>query len=370
MQSNFGQLQPHQKRAWGHEVYKEYQDELFWSKFMGSGDSAVIERITEITKTDKGTASAMLHLVADLQGGGITNDNEVEGRESQMQSYWQEVNIARLRKAVRNKGILSEQKSVIQFRKHGKSKLARWLAETVDELCFLTLSGISYNLNCDGSTRLVPPGEDALSTLDFANDLRAPTANRHFNWTGTALAAGDTSTITSSFTPTYKMIVDLMAEAQTRKVKPIKSGGKEYRILLVHPKTFAALKKDAEFRDAVINAADRGMNNPVFTGATITYDGAVIHQHNKVFNTLRAAGGSKWGSGGNVNGTRTLLLGAQALAFADLESPQWQERDFDYGNQQGIEISKMFGILKPQFRAPYEGTTEDFSVIACDHYIA
>lgn len=312
----------------------------------------------------------MLHLVADLQGGGITNDNEVEGRESQLQSYWQEVNISRLRKAVRNKGILSEQKSVIQFRRHGKSKLARWMAETADELMFLTASGISYDLNCDGSTRLVPNGEDALSTLDFAADLRAPSSNRHYRWTGTALAAGDTAAIVNTDIPNYKMLVDLNAEAQTRKVKPIKSGGKEYRILLMHPKAFAYLKKDADFREALIHGMPPGEKNPVFTGAAVTYDGLVIHTHNKVFNTLRAASGAKWGSGSAVNGTRTLLLGAQALAFADLESPVWQERDFDYGNQQGIEISKMFGILKPQFRAPYEGSTEDFSVIACDHYIA
>lgn len=370
MQTNFAALQPHQKRAWGHEAYKQFRDNFFWLKLLGKGESAVVERITEITKTDKGTSSAMLKLIADLVGGGITGDNEVEGRESELQSYWQEVQIGRLRKGVRNKGKLSEQRSVINFRKEAKDKLGQWLAETLDELMFLTASGISYDLNTDGSTRLVPPGEDALSTLDFASDLRVPSTNRHFNWTGTALDAGNTAAITNAFVPNYKMIVDLMAEAQTRKVKPIKSGGKEYRILLMHPKAFAALKKDADFRDALINADVRGSNNPVFTGAAVTYDGAVIHTHNKVFNTLRAASGSKWGNAGAVNGTRTLLLGSQALALADLESPQWEEDTFDYGNQQGIEISKMFGILKPQFRAPYEGTVEDFGVIACDHYIA
>lgn len=370
MQTNFAALQPHQKRAWGHEAYKEFRDNFFWDKFLGKGESAVVERVTEITKTDKGTSSAMLHLVADLVGGGITGDNQLEGRESELKSYWQEIQIGRLRKGVRNKGRLSEQKSVIQFRREAKSKLGQWMGETLDDLMFLTASGLSYSLNLDGSTRNIPAGEDSLTTLDFAADVKVPSTNRHFNWTGTALAAGDTSAITSGFTPNYKMIVDLMAEASTRRVKPIKAGGKEYRILLVHPKTYAALKKDADFRDAIINASERGMNNPVFTGATITYDGAVIHQHNKVFNTLRAASGSKWGNAGAVNGTRTLLLGAQSLALADLESPQWEEEEFDYGNQQGISIDKMFGILKPQFYNRWDNAVEDFGVICCDHYIA
>jgi N4-gp56 family major capsid protein len=370
MQTNFGALQPHQKRAWGHESYRVFRDQFFWLKLLGKGESGVVERVSEIKKTDKGTASAMLRLVADLQGGGIVGDNKVEDRESALESYWQEIQIDRLRKGVRNKGILSEQKSVIDFRMEAKDKLGQWMAETIDELMFLTASGISYDLNCDGSTRLIPNGEDALSTLLFHNDVSAPSANRHFRWTGTALTTGNTGAIVNTDIPNYKMIVDLMAEAQTRKVKPIKSGGKEYRILLMHPKAFAYLKKDPDFRDALINAADRGMNNPIFTGAAVTYDGAVIHTHNKVFNTLRAASGSKWGNSGAVNGTRTLLLGAQSLALADIETPKWEEDTFDYKNQQGIEISKIFGILKPKFKAPYEGTVEDFGVIACDHFIA
>lgn len=371
MQTNFAALQPQQKRAWGHAAYKEFRDNFFWNKFMGKGDSAVVERITELTKTDKGTSIAMLHLVGDLVGGGITGDNQLEGRESTLQSYWQEVQIGRLRKGVRNKGKLSEQRSVINFRTEAKDKLGQWLAETMDDLMFLTASGISYDLMTDGSPRPVPAGEDALSTLDFAADLKVPSANRHYRWAGASgLLAGNTAVIDSTHVPSYRMIVDLIAEAKTKRVRPIKSGGKDYYVLLVHPKTYAFLKKDPEFRDAIVNAGERGAKNPIFTGAIVTMDGAVIHEHTRVYNTLGAAATQKWGAGGNVNGTRSLLLGAQALALADLEVPQWEEEKYDYGNQQGIAIDKMFGLLKPQFYNRWTRTVEDFGVMVCDTFIA
>jgi hypothetical protein len=61
-----------------------------------------------------------------------------------------------------------------------------------------------------------------------------------------------------------------------------------------------------------------------------------------------------------------LLCGAQALGFADIGSPKWVEKDFDYDNQQGIAIGKIAGFKKPVFRTPVTGTNEDFGVIVCD----
>ena len=37
-----------------------------------------------------------------------------------------------------------------------------------------------------------------------------------------------------------------------------------------------------------------------------------------------------------MDGTRTLLCGAQALGMADLGPPEWDEEYFDYKTKQGI----------------------------------
>lgn len=370
MQTDFGAQKPSQILNWRHAAYRAYRDQLFFKNYQGKGGSGVVERITEISKNDRGTTGAMLRLIADLPTGGIIGDNQVMGRQARLQTYWQQVNIDQISNAVENKGRLDTQGSVDDFRTEGREKLARVDAQTWDELHFLTASGIAYNLNCDGSPRVPLPGQDDLSNLAFAADVMPPSTNRHFNWTGTALAPGDTTVITSAFTPAYGMIIDSMTEARSRRLPPLRVSGQNYYLFLVHPRTFGALKKDTDFRTAVVQGMPRSPNNPVFTGSTITLDGAIIATHNSVFNTKGAASGAKWGSGGTVDGTRTLLLGAQALGLADLEVPQMEEEAYDHNRRQSICIEHMGGLLKPQFYSVYDKSVEDFGVIAIDHALA
>lgn len=372
MQTDFGAQKPSQILNWRHKAYKAYRDNLFWKNFQGKNGSGVVERVTEISKNDRGTTGAMLRLIADLPTGGIIGDNQVMGRQARLQTYWQQINIDQISNAVENKGRLDTQGSVDDFRTEGRERLARVDAQTWDELHFLTASGIGYNLNYDGSTRVPLPGQDDLNDLVFAADVAPPSANRHFNWTGSAggLAAGDTTTIAATYTPAYGMVIDAMTEARSRRLPPIRVGGQDYYVLLIHPRTYGALKKDPDFRTAVIQGMPRSAQNPVFTGATITMDGAIIHTHNLVFNTRGAASGAKWGAGGAIDGTRSLLLGAQALGLADLEVPQMEEESIDHNRRQSICIEHMGGLKKPQFYSVYDKSVEDFGVIAIDHAIA
>jgi N4-gp56 family major capsid protein len=374
-QTDFGAQKPQVIFNWEQKAYKAYRDALFFKNYQGKNGSNIVERITKPTKNDKGQTGAMLHLIADLPTGGVIGDNRLLGRQQKLQSYWISVEVDQISNAVVNTGRLDDQGSVDDFRMEGKDRLGRVDAQTWDELHFLTASGISYAMNCDGSLRVPNSGQDDLSTLRFAASVTAPTANRHFNWNGTALVAGDTTTITTAYTPTYSMIVKLMAKARSQRVPPIRIGGKEYYLLLVHPYTYAQLKLDTMFNANVINAMPRSADNPVFTGATITIDGAIIATHNSVFNTLGATAGvagngGKWGSGNTVDGTRSLLLGAQALGYVDMELPVWGEEELDHGRQQSVALQHMGGLIKPVFYNIYTKTYEDFAVIAVNHAIS
>lgn len=365
MLTNFAALTPKQKIVWSRDVWSAARDQMFIKNFIGTGENALIQRITELTKTEKGE-KVLMHLVADLVEDGVIGDNEREGNEEAMQSYSQEITIDLLTHSVRNKGKLAEQKTVINFRKMGKDRLAFWLANRCDQLAFLTMAGISYAFKNNGAPRVGSP----FPNLAFAADVSAPTSKRALMFDGTSLAASVTGNITTAFVPKYTMIVDLIAYAKEHYIKPLKSGGKDYYVLFVHPQTLAALKKDADYQRAVVAVATKaGLDSPWFTGATVTVDGAVIHEHNLVYNTKGAASGSKWGSGGLVNGTRTMLCGAQALGMADLGAPEWTEKLFQYDSQQGINIDKMLGLLKPKFYSIYDGSTEDFGIVTCDHYL-
>lgn len=376
--TNFAALTAEQKIVWSRDVWQDARDKMFINKFTGTDDNSVIQRITELTRTERGEI-VLMHLLADLVGDGIVGDNEREGNEEEMLTYTDQITIDLISHGVRQKGKLAEQKTVVKFREYGKERLSYWLANRIDQLTFLTMSGIDYTFNTDGS----PRSEAAFSQLAFAADVRAPSANRHVRVTQTApgtytgLEPGDTSLVAATDLLSYNAIVDLGTEAKVRYIKPLMSGGKEYYVLFVRPEALAQLKKDPDFQRAVITGLPRSDQNPFFAGGTVTVDGMILHEHRLVYNTKGAESGvGKWGAGDDIDGSRALLCGSQAMGLADLSSPEWSEKLFNYDSSPGINVDKMFGLLKPQYetiyqRDPVTGAPlrEDFGIMAVDHAI-
>ncbi|MBM6672245.1 DUF4043 family protein, partial [Phocaeicola coprophilus] len=71
-------------------------------------------------------------------------DRTLEGNEETMQTFDQVIRIDQLRHANRHEGRMADQKSVVEFRGNSRDTLAYWLADRIDQLAFLTLSGVSY----------------------------------------------------------------------------------------------------------------------------------------------------------------------------------------------------------------------------------
>ena len=138
--------------------------------------------------------------------------------------------------------------------------------------------------------------------------------------------------------------------------------------MFVSPQQMASLKLDADFLANVRNAGVRGSSNSLFSGsASLMVDGIMIHEFRHVYNNT---GGTLWGSGSNVKGARALFCGAQALAMADIGAPDVVEDTFDYGNQHGISIGKIFGLRKPVYNTDVSGDDQDFGVITLDTALA
>lgn len=361
----FAELTATQKIVWSRRTWEAARDAMFIKNFTSEGENSVIQRVTELTRTEKGE-QCIMQLVADLVEDGVINDDEREGNEEAMQSYAQTINIGQISHGVKSKGKFAEQKTVIDFRSNGRSRLAYWLANRCDQLAFLTMSGIAYSFKNNGAPRTNSP----FPNLAFAADVSAPSNLRSLAWTGTALEVSNTANVTTAYVPNYKMIVDLVAYAKEHYVKPMMSGGKEYYCLFVQPGTLASLKKDADYQRAVVGVATKvGTDSPWFTGGTVTIDGVVLHEHRLVYSTKGAASGSKWGAGSAINGTRSLLCGAQALGMSDLGAPDWVEKLFQYDSQAGINVDKMLGFLKPKFYSIYDTSVQDFGIVAVDTFL-
>jgi N4-gp56 family major capsid protein len=373
--TNFGLLTSEQKTIWSMDFWKQARNYSFINKFLGKDSQSMIQHIDELKKTEKG-ARAVITLVADMEGDGVVGDRTLKGNEEILKSYDQVIRIDQMRNANHNEGRMAEQKSIVTFREQSRDKLAYWLADRMDQLAFLSLSGITsggvgFNKTNKGATRT---GSD-FPNLEFAADVTVPSAKRNLTWTGgaTNTLAVNTGTggivggaLSAGDYPRWEMFVQAKAYMKDNYIRGVvsKEGEEVYHAFLT-PQAMAKLKLDTNYRDNLRYAQSRGGDNELFTGSSVKVDGIVLHEFRHVYNTAGAASGSKWGSGGLVDGCQILMCGAQALGMADIGNPEWDEMQDDYGNSFGIAVSKILGFKKPVFTTQYSGgTQEDHGLIS------
>lgn len=357
--TDFGALSSARKKVWAAEIWIAGRDANFWMSngWVGAGKNNVIERITELTRTERGD-ECIMQLVADLQQDGVAGDNILTGNEEPMFNDAVSIHLDQLRHGVRNKGQMAEQRTIIRFRSTAREKLAFWLADKIDQMMFLMASGVAFTFNNDGSTRAA---SSQLSQLAFASDVTAPSSGR----VKYANAATSTATLTSGDTFAWHMVVSTQAYAKRKRMKPIRSGGREWYGMVLSTEQCRDLKNDPTYITITRSAAPRGNDNPLFRNALAVIDGVVLYEHNKVQTTLGLNSGSKWGAAGTVDGAQALFLGAQAMGLATISDVEYEEADVnDYKNRPGISVGRIIGMLKPQFTSIPDGNTkQDFGVI-------
>ena len=356
--TNFALLTDEQKTIWAMDTWRHARNQSFINKFLGKGTNSLIQHVTDLKKSVKGTR-AVITLLADLEGDGVAGDRTLEGNEEAMKSYDIVIRYDMLRHANRHEGRMADQKSVVEFRENSRDVLAYWLAERMDQMAFLTLSGVSYAYTTGGVART---GSD-LPYLEFAEDVTAPSSQRITRWdatNGLITSSAATNQLVAGDTPTWEMLVQLKAYAKDQYLRGIKNGdGEEVYHVFLTPQAMAKLKLDDTYMQNIRHAATRGSANDLFTGSSVKVDGMVLHEFRHVYHA------SNWG-GGALRGCQVLFCGAQALAMADIGNPMWVEEDFDYENQVGISVAKMFGFRKPRFNSIYSSNTvQDFGVIGC-----
>jgi N4-gp56 family major capsid protein len=353
MQTDFGGLTAAQKKVWSGKLWQQFRDESFWMSngFISQGLNTPIHRVTELTKTARGLECVM-QIVNDLEGDGTAGDNDLNGSEEAMVNDAQTIKIDLLAHAVKSKGQMSEQATVIRFREQAKDKLGFWLPDKIDEMMFLTAAGRAYSAR----------GTSQLPALAFAADVAAPSTNR-IKYAGSATSE---ATLTASDKMSWNLCVTAKTYARRQGVRPIRQGGKEYYAMVMSPEQRRDLLLDSTYQTIVARAAEKGSKNPLFNNALAVVDGLILYEHRKVINTSGLTSGvDKWGSGNTVEGAQANLLGACALGFTTLGGGEWLEGDSnDYGRKPAVGYQQMLGILKPKFKPTATSTSqEDYGVI-------
>lgn len=336
-------------KSWAKKTWETGIKESYFSKFMGRDAKSIIQIKEELSR-GRGT-SINIPLLMPLVGAGVIEDDMLEGKEESLVYRDFDVPLSRVRHAVRLAGRFEEQKTQLHLREDARLSLSEWLAKYLDLSIFAILTGTT------------PPFIKAVTDV-FPFTIDSPTADRVLCANGgklTTTMAALEGTIAAADTFSTDIIGKAKRLAridESLAIRPIRVDGRETYVMVIDQWQARDLKKDTKWIEAQKHANIRGEKNPIFSGAIGIWDGVVIHESNRVPRTKTGSG-----SGNNqVMVGHALFLGAQACVFAEGEAPRWVEKNFDYENQYGVSIGRMFGLKKSQFK--FDGTNwTDFGVI-------
>lgn len=301
-------------KYWAKELWSDVQKEIFFEKFTGVGPDAIIQKNTALQKAAGDAVT--FGLAMKLSGNGVAGDGILEGNEEAITFYDMSVGVDQLRNAVRVAGEMAEQKAAFNMRSKAKEMLKIWLAEKIDAGFFTKLTA-------------------------------APDAEHRVF----AAAATAENQITDAMKLTCNDISKAKRKAQLTSpiIRPVRVKGKEYFVLVVHPLAARDLKTDATWLNANYYAAERGIDNPLFSGMLGIYDGVVLYEHSGISVTTTGAA--------SANVAHNLLLGAQAGVWAVAKEPYWKEKLFDYENSVGFAT----GLIHGQAKSVYN--SKDYAVM-------
>jgi N4-gp56 family major capsid protein len=380
-------LDANRQELWRQEVMREAGKQLYFTQngmmsmngTKAEKQNGIISYLDELSKKPGDTIT--MTFAQNLgENTGVTGDNELEGRESAITTASESVHIDQWRDAVRQTGRLDEQKVAYETRSLAKDKLAIRLREMWEKQVFLKLAGITNSSLVDVNGAVYcGTFADGVAVHSWSNtptavpnaDMAAGTGSRYVC---ANTGGGDGLGATDLLTPTLLTRAKNKARLVRPRILPVMFKGKEYYVVLVHPWQFTDLQNNAVIAQALRDGWWRGEENPLFSGASLVWNGMIIHEHEYVpFLDVSAAGNNFTAAGAGedfaVDTFRALLCGVGAAIVANCkgqpgEGPGWNEKEFDYGNEWGIATGFMGGIDKTM--VSIDGTAVEYGVVAID----
>lgn len=325
----------------------------YFTKFTGVGENNIIEQKTDL-ETDAGD-EIKFDLSMRLRKKPTFGDARVEGKEEDLTFYSDKILIDQVRKGVSAGGRMSRKRTLHDYRAIAKTRESEYMAEWMDELKFIYLSG-GFGIN-----------EDAIVDAAFAgNSITAPDTSH--------LIYGGAATSKASMIASDKMDVLTIERATTRtsmmnavnpdavKMQPVNIDGGKHFVLVMSPFQSYDLRTSTGdlgwSKIAQAAATSEGRKSPIFKGGLGMINNAVLHEHSNVRRF------SDYGAG-TVAAARALLLGRQAGVEGYGSAGKgsrftWVEKLLDADNELAIYCGVICGFKKSTFNG------YDFGVIAVD----
>ncbi len=341
-------------QQWDDKYFREYLNQNWFKQFMGTGSSKMIQLQEDLTK--KPGDSVTFTLVNKLSGTAKDANEALEGNEEAVDLRSFQVRVRAYDHAVKFKKF-EAQKTAIDLRQAHRDVLMDWNMELDRDNIISALgsiNGVAYASASDGQKDawLVDNADRVLFGAAKSNN----SANDH----SASLLNVDTSA--DKLTPDAISLMKRMAKTASPKVRPIRAkssiGSSDGYVLFAPTQMVRDLAAHATFVAANREARNRGMDNPLFTGADYVWENVYIYEIEDI-PSLGAVG-----AGGAVV-RPCYLCGAQAIGMAWAKRPETVEEMFDYKRAVGLGITQWYKIEKMRFGAGISDTddTKDHGVV-------
>ena len=344
--TEFGVNHPLAQKLWAKKLFTEATGESFFGKFMGKGDTNLLQFKTETQKDSGDRIRVGLRML--LSGSGIQGDGTLEGNEEALTTYYDDPLINQLRHAVRSQGKMSEQRVPFSVREEMNSGLKDWWIERLETSLANQLTGYAdqSDTRYTGNNAATEPSTTRI-VVGGGHDTEA------------SLSATTTHAIALSDLDRAVAKAKVPASGATR-IRPLRIDGKSMYVAFLHPYQIYRMRRDTSttgnFYDVqkAILSGGKISDNPIITGADFIYNNVIVHEWSYlpvVKSTVTSS----------TSYRRGVFCGAQAaiLAVGQANSPtemSWQEEMFDYDNQLGVSAGMIFGIKKTVFNSIDFGT--------------
>ena len=341
-------------QQWDDKYFREYLNQNWFKQFMGTGSSKMIQLQEDLTK--KPGDSVTFTLVNKLSGTAKDANEALEGNEEAVDLRSFQVRVRAYDHAVKFKKF-EAQKTAIDLRQAHRDVLMDWNMELDRDNIISALgsiNGVAYASATDNQKDawLVDNADRVLFGAAKSNN----SANDH----SASLLNVDTSA--DKLTPDAISLMKRMAKTASPKVRPIRAkssiGSSDGYVLFAPTQMVRDLAANTAFAAANREARNRGMDNPLFTGADYVWENVYIYEIEDI-PSLGAVG-----AGGAVV-RPCYLCGAQAIGMAWAKRPETVEEMFDYKRAVGLGITQWYKIEKMRFGAGVSDTddTKDHGVV-------
>lgn len=330
-------------QQWDSKFFMEYVRENRFKRYMGTDENSIIH--TKEDLTTKPGNKVTFAAVNKLTGTGVTGNTTLEGSEEELDTRSMAVTVNPLRHAVAVTN-WDEQKSSIELRDTAKMALKLWSMEKMknDVVAALgSINGVAY-----GTASAAQRNTWVVDNVDrvLFGALKSNYSATH----ATALANLDNTA--DKLTPEAVSLMKRIAMTASPAIKPIRlNEDEEWFVLFANSRAFRDFSLNSTVTQANRDARTRGMDNPLFTGGSLVWDGVIVREIPEI-GILTGVGA------GSIDVGPVYLCGAQAIGVAYAQRTKTTTQVADYGFRNGVGVQEIRGIEKLIFGSG-AGDTDD-----------